>query len=406
MHHRVLPLLIAAIASAPAGLAAAQPAPPIAYVSGQGITATSADGRSSLSISPRIALRHTSHFGGSAPFDLDSWRTESQVRTARLWLRGKQAAADGTPMLTWGMQLAMGAKEFDADTPTPLFDAFVRFTVTQSVFLQVGQWFVPFDRARTVRESGLQLVDRPLPVRELTLDRDAGAALGSDDLLGLGGRLLGRLGVFGGEGRNRFAANGLAKGPLAMGRLEFRPLGDFDVEFEGDLERSATPKLAVGLAGAYAWSALRSRGTTGSEFSAGATADYQWWAADLVARWGGASVLLEAVERRQAGASAAKERSSGLGMLAQGGYMLTERLEVVGRWSRLWPHAGEGQALAASPLHAQAGHEVGGGVNWYLAGHKRKVQLDGQHSWNVGDGTGLGGRQGKQVIRLGLDVTF
>lgn len=406
MRQNLLTGLVGLIAFSQPAAVWAEPAAPMAYEPGQGMTASSADGRSSLTVSPRIALRHTSHFGGASPFALDTWRTETQVRTARLWLRGKQAGAGGEPLLTWGMQLALGAKEFDADTPTPLFDAFVRFTLTPQLFLQVGQWFVPFDRARTVRESGLQLVDRPLVVRELTLDRDAGIALGSDDLLGLGGRLVGRAGIFGGEGRNRFAAAGLPKGPMAVARLEFRPLGNFEVEFEGDLEHSATPKLAVGLAGAYAWSALRSRGTTGSDFTAGASTDYRWWAADLVGRWRGASLLLELVERRQAGESTAKERSSGLGALVQAGWMLAERVELVGRWSRLWAHGSDDQALASSPLQAQAGHEVGAGLNWYLAGHKRKVQLDGQHSYNVGDGAGLGGPHGRQVIRLGLDMTF
>jgi hypothetical protein len=180
----------------------------------------------------------------------DSWRQETHIRTVRLWFRGQV----GSPELTWGIQLALGGKEFDADTPTPLFDAFVRWQPHRDLAVQGGQWFVPFDRARTVRESGLALVDRPLMVRELTLDRDVGVALLSDDLLGLGGKLLYRLGIFGGEGRNRFADKGFALGPMAVARLEWRPWGQFDADVEGvpsghSPRRFGTGRLGAGAAG-------------------------------------------------------------------------------------------------------------------------------------------------------------
>lgn len=378
----------------------------LSYQQGQGVQVTSADGRERFGLSARMALRHTSDFSGDTPLDPAHWRAETQVRTARLWLTGRQGDPSTTPRTVWGIQLAVGGKDADSDTPTPLFDAFVRLTLHRDLQLQAGQWLVPFDRSRTLRESALQLVDRPVAVRELTLDRDAGISLMSDDFLGLGGRLLYHAGVFGGEGRNRFAAAGFPKGPLALARLEFRPLGTFDADSEGDLEQRSELKVAVGIAGAYSWSSLRTRGTTGSEFAQGATADYRWWAADVVAKWRGASLLAELVERRQQGLSAAKGRSSGRGAVVQGGYLITPHLELAGRWSRLWPMAADDQLASESPLQAQGGHEIGAGLNWYFAGHKQKLQLDGQHSWNVGSGSGLGGPRGAQVVRLAFDVTF
>ena len=232
-------------ALAPVPAPAPAPAPGILTVGrGQGLKAASPDGQTWLSLSARLAIRET------LTEVADSWRQETHIRTVRLWFRGQV----GSPELTWGIQLALGGKEFDADTPTPLFDAFVRWQPHRDLAVQGGQWFVPFDRARTVRESGLALVDRPLMVRELTLDRDVGVALLSDDLLGLGGKLLYRLGIFGGEGRNRFADKGFALGPMAVARLEWRPWGQFDADVEGvpsghSPRRFGTGRLGAGAAG-------------------------------------------------------------------------------------------------------------------------------------------------------------
>lgn len=396
----------AVLALSLAGLAPPAMAAELTYQQGQGVQVTSADGRERFGLSTRMALRHTSDFSGDSPLDPAHWRAETQVRTARLWLTGRQGDPSTTPRTIWGIQLAMGGKDAESDTPTPLFDAFFRLTLHRDLQLQAGQWLVPFDRSRTLRESALQLVDRPVAVRELTLDRDAGIALMSDDFMGMDGKLLYHAGVFGGEGRNRFATAGFPKGPLILARMEVRPQGSFDADSEGDLERRRELKLAVGVAGAYSWSSVRSRGTTGSEFAHGATVDYRWWAVDVVAKWRGASLLAELVERRQHGLSVAKGRSSGRGAVVQGGYLITPQLELAGRWSRLWPLAADGQLAADSPLQAQGGHEIGAGLNWYFAGHKQKLQLDGQHSWNAGSGTGLGGPRGAQVVRLAFDVTF
>lgn len=357
---------------------------------GQGLKATSADGNTWLSLSARIAVRET------LQEQADRWRQETHIRTVRLWLRGQA----GSPALTWGVQLALGGKEFDADTPTPLFDAFVRWQPHRDLGVQVGQWFVPFDRARTVRESGLALVDRPLVVRELTLDRDVGVALLSDDLAGLGGKLLYRVGLFGGEGRSRFADKGFSLGPMAVARLEWRPFGAFDADVEGVPSGHSPLRLAVGASAARSWAASRSRGTTGSFFASGTT-DYQWWNADLHAKWLGGSLLTQWTERERSGGSAPPaQASSGRGLLVQAGWALGKVrnvgvVEVMGRWNRL-------QSLdraGATPLAALAGSEWGVGANLYLDGHRLKLQADWQHS------TPISGPSA-QLARLHLDCTF
>lgn len=357
---------------------------------GQGLRATSANGQTWLSLSARIAVRETLQELA------ERWTQETHIRTVRLWFRGQVAG----PSLTWGVQLALGGKEFDADTPTPLFDAFVRWQPHRDLGLQVGQWFVPLDRARTVRESSLALVDRPLVVRELTLDRDVGVAALSDDLGGLGGKLLYRVGLFGGEGRNRFADKGLPLGPMAVARLEWRPLGAFDADVEGVPSGHSPLRLAVAASAARSWAASRARGTTGSFFASGTT-DYQWWNADVHAKWRGGSLLAQWTERTRSGGSAPPaQASSGRGALVQAGWALGRLanvgvVEVMGRWNRL-------QSLdraGTKPLAALAGTEWGAGANLYLDGHRLKLQADWQLS---APDTG----RSAQLARLHLDCTF
>ena len=92
------------------------------------------------------------------------------------------------------MQLAFGGNDFEAGSSTPLFDAYLEYTRLRDLNVKVGQFFVPFDRLRTIREFALELVDRAQPTVELSLDRDVGVSFSSQDLFGTRGvlaRLLG-----------------------------------------------------------------------------------------------------------------------------------------------------------------------------------------------------------------------
>ena len=222
--------------------------------------------------------------------------------------------------------------------------------------VRVGQFFVPFDRARTISEWGLQMIDRPLVVSEATLDRDVGLELSSDDLGGLG-RLAYRLGIFGGEGKNRL---GSRLGFLYVARLQLNPLGPFDDGVEGDQDRRPLPRLAVGLAGAYNQNALRQRSTQGANYALDGF-DYTHAAADFTFKWRGLYLFAEALYRRgdldrregTVQGSPTREYSRSLwGYVAQAGMMLTQRLEVTARWEQSFALEGTDPALVAT-LRAQ-----------------------------------------------------
>ena len=50
-----------------------------------------------------------------------------------------------TPQLQYGLQLAFGGNDPDADLPSPLLDAFIDYSRLRDLRIRVGQFFVPFD---------------------------------------------------------------------------------------------------------------------------------------------------------------------------------------------------------------------------------------------------------------------
>ncbi|KYF48562.1 porin, partial [Sorangium cellulosum] len=361
---------------------------------GKGFTVKTADGGFSSTIRARVQIRET--ITHTAEDDTN----EINVKTVRLVASGHVVSPD----LKYNVQLAFGGNDFERDSPSPLFDAFVEHTGIRDLHVRVGQFFVPFDRARTTRESSLQLVDRQIAVRELTLDRDVGLMLSSPDLFGLGGKLSYNLFVGGGEGRNRFG--GQEHGPLAVARLAVRPFGAFDDDQEGDLSREARPRLAVGVAGGYNHRTNRQNSTYGTTLALG-TADYLHGAADLVFKYAGFSLSAEAVARHADqdaiegevdGAPAREWTRSGYGYFVQAGFLVTERVEIAARWDQIFAERGTDPRLVE--LVDTQGKQVGGGLNYYLNGHALKLQGDYFYI------SGKDASEGRHVARLQLDASF
>jgi len=400
------------IASVPGTEASSSVAPPVAPAAdasptfsvapGKGLTVTTADRRFQLQFRSRIQLRES--FVHNDQLNTN----ELQVKTLRLFVQGYVLSPD----LKYLIQLAFGSGDFDKDSNSPVFDAFVEYVKIRDLNIRFGQYFVPFDRARTIREFALQFVDRQVTVRELTLDRDVGLMLSSSDLFGLSSKLAYNLFVGSGDGKNRVADaknEYAAQHPsaLVVGRLIVRPFGAFDDDQEGDLTRSPTPKLAIGVAGAFNKATGRERGTTGNTFTLGSF-DYAHGAADLVFKWRGFALLAEGLIREanrklnrgtDAGGAALVERSrSGFGYFVQAGQMVTEKLEVTARWDDLHARKGTDPALVA--LVNSSGRQLGTGLNLYLNGHQFKLQADYFYIFGEDIGTA------SHALRAQLDATF
>lgn len=380
-------------ANAPAPRSEEQKGARVSAAPGRGLTVATGDDRFSLTIRPRVQLRDT--------FTYEEKRStnEINVKTARLTMHGHVLSPD----LRFNVQLALGGNDFDKDNASPLFDAFLEWVAWRDLNIRVGQFFVPFDRARTVREFGLQMVDRQAVVRELTLDRDIGLMLSSTDLFG--SRVLGyHLFVGGGEGRNRFG--GQAHGPLVVARVVLRPFGMFDDDMEADIQREKRPRLALGFAGAYNHATNRQQSTIGNTFTVG-TVNYYNAAVDLVFKYAGWSLLAEGLLRRANvdhidgevdGAAVREWTRSGYGYFVQSGMMVHRLVEITARWEQLFTRKGTDPELQAT-VDSQ-GNQGGGGVNVYLNGHAFKLQSDYFYIF------GQEAAKGRHVARIQLDATF
>jgi len=343
---------------------------------GDGLTVEVGDAFS-LNVKSRIQVRYQYHL---SPENAAGTRTEDQVvniGTLRLWFSGKVLV----PELTYMIQLALADRDYRDGAKSPVYDAYLDWAAHRDVNLRVGQYFVPFDRLRTVREWALQMADRPRPVGELTLDRDVGVMYYSDHFLADKSPVAVRAGVFGGGGIN--LTNAREPGALFVGRVEVRPLGDIDDDKEGDLDRRKKPGLAVGGGVAANVNTNRQKSTTGTTY-VGGTADYVHAAADLVFKWQGIALQAEYVWREAgedtiesvdaAGNPVTEYTRSGHGWILQGSYTFKPPFEVVGRLSGMYAFEGTDPAYISEA--DSRGQEVAGGVNYYFNGHKMKLQAD------------------------------
>jgi len=343
---------------------------------GDGLTVEVGDAFS-LNVRSRIQVRYQYHL--SQPNGAGE-RSEDQVvniGTARLWFSGKILM----PELSYMIQLAVADRDYRDGAKSPIYDAYLEWAAHRDVNLRVGQYFVPFDRLRTIREWALQMGDRPRPVAELTLDRDVGVMYFSDHFLGDESPVAVRAGIFGGGGIN--LSTGKEPGALMVGRLELRPLGDLDDDREGDLERRPKPAVAIGGAFAANINTNRQRSTTGITY-VGGTTDYLHAAADLVFKWRGIALEAEylwkqagedTIESVDANGDPLTEYTrSGQGWVLQASYTFDPPFEIVGRLSGLYAFDGTDPAYVSEV--DTRGQEVAGGVNYYFNGHKLKLQAD------------------------------
>lgn len=357
----------------------------------------------SLNIKSRFQLRHQLEF--QAP-DTDSRRESSQVvnvNTTRIWLSGNAYS----PRIKYLMQLAVAGRDYRDGATSPIFDAYVDIKAHRDLSFRVGQFFVPFDRLRTVREWALQMAERPRPIAEFTLDRDVGVVVYSDHFLADASPLAFRLGAFGGGGTNLTRSK--PTGALIVTRLELRPVGEIDDDVEGDLARLPRPRVALGLGAASNINTNRLRSTTGTTF-AGGTTDYSHAAADVVFKWSGFAVQGE-VLWQEASADAIVSTSdddeglaeftrSGHGWVVQASYVFDPPLELVGRFTRTLAHDRTDPTFIDQVR--TRGEELAAGANYYLNGHKLKLQT----TWIALMPGGLEFDEASHAVLTQLDATF
>ena len=338
---------------------------------GQGLTVSTGDAFS-LNIKSRVQIRYQVNTFEDPNKDAQSI---ANIGTARIWLGGNVYK----PELTYLIQLAVAGKDYRDNATSPIFDAYMEWKAHRDFAVRAGQYFVPFDRLRTVREWGLQMTDRPRPIQEFTLDRDVGVTFFSEKFLGDKSPVAWYVSAFGGHGTNQ--VNPAAVGGLITGRLELRPLGPIDDDREGDLDRREKPGLALGFGAAHNFKSARLRGTTGPTFVGGTTNDTHV-AVDAMFKWMGFALEAEYLHKSTSSAAFVTDQADGetlteytregAGWVVQASYAFEPPFEVVGRLSRLY--ADDTQDPTFLSEVKRRGSEVAGGLNYYFNGHRMKAQ--------------------------------
>ncbi len=306
--------------------------------------------------------------------DIDDFRAESlnaQVRRLRLRTGGWVFS----PQFRYNLQLSFSRSDMDWDNtafPHIVRDAVVIWEPFKGWQLAFGQSKLPGNRQRVVSSGEMQFIDRSIVNRTFNIDRDFGFQTRYGGLLGpVGFSVLGALSA--GEGRNSPSSDSGLSYTL---RGEILPLGEFTANgdyFEGDL--SHEPDLRISLGGGVNFNsrARRTGGTIGVAMTSGSR-DMTTTFADLMAKWRGVSLYLEYMGRTSPDplvttASGSDAIYVGHGFNAQTGYHFLENWEVVTRYSGTW-------ADTAIQAVKDTIHQGTLGVNYYIRGHRMKVQTD------------------------------
>ena len=342
---------------------------------GEGLRWLSSDGRFSL----RLGLRGQVRYDVEAPPNEAPTQSLS-LRRARVKFSGHTFGEHNTYKLELGVSPRDMGTTPSGPQFTPVLDWALEFSKLRDLQFRVGQYKLPYSRARMQSSGNLQFVDRSIADGEFNLNRDVGFDFHSDDLFGLG-HLSYYAGVFLGEGRDAYSPTNFEVVYLA--RLEVFPFGTFDDDdTESDQTRERAPRMALGFAYAFVDGAQFDRGTLGARPTDAGTTNIHNGTADASFKYRGATVMAEAYLRqgeRRAGPSiptgGLEPARNGFGWNAQAGYLWGSRpFEVVGRFGETRPSSG-------SPLPRQ--RQPTAGLGYYFFGHAVKLQLDYSPTWRT-----------------------
>lgn len=383
------------------------------YVPGKGFELSTKDGRFTLQLRARVQVRYdveVPHLEG------ENVEQVMQIRRARLQLQGNLFGKHNRYYVQFGFsprdQTGGLLAPEGSIRRNPLRDARLEFDYLRDFTIWAGQMKIPFSRQRVLSSGNQNMVDRSVANEEFQLDRDIGIQALSKDIGGIGWFAY-NLGLFMGEGRNAFELSN--PGMLYVARFEVTPFGKFEDYSEGDLERMKKPGLSIGGAYAFHDRAPGDRSTQGSIPADGGTTNIHNVTADVMFKWHGVSLhsafhWRKGVDRKNGGllddegnAIPTALPRNGLGFLAQLGWLIPKiPFEIVGRYS--FSRRRGSPDVSAMPWR----DELGGGVNYYFAGHNFKLQLDYFRLWGEDTGSTVRSamKDGTDRLRLQVQLAF
>jgi len=261
------------------------------------------------------------------------------------------------PKFTYLIQLEVADPNKDDGTKdTSLKDAWLNVRHYKNMQVKIGQYFVPFNRQQTTFFAVLQFVDTSFVSKKFnanqTNPRDIGIMVsGEHQKFGYS------VGIFNGNGINRAAENNNSQ-MLTVGRVRYNPFGKMPTS-ESDIAHTATPLLTLGASAAF---------DAGNEDGVSGSADT--YGLEVVFKHQGKSAQAEYFHRD------VDNNPKDKGLYIQGGlFLVPKKVEVVARYGTFM--AGQDN---------QDEDELTAGVNFFFAGHKRKLQIDvSQISKEAGD---------------------
>lgn len=253
--------------------------------------------------------------------------------------------------------------------------------------IRAGKWKLPFNRTRAESGWKLQFADRSVASSFFDINRSLGASLLGQIMIDET-PLAWEAAVFNGFNTQGFVpvrSGQLDRNLATSARCTIDLLGEWGTDGEPDLTQHENPAIRAG--GGFAYSRVDAEGLREFEsiraVDSGAVLatilppgvdafNVFLYAADLNFKWRGLSVLSEAYFRRINQFSGGQVADLfDRGFLVQSGYFVCpNKLELVGRWSRI---VGDSGTLGD---RRQSADEVAGGVVWYIRGHFAKLTFD------------------------------
>lgn len=281
-----------------------------------------------------------------------------QVQRTRLGFKGYV----GSDKLKY--QLLLSASQSGEYDKVSLLDWFVDYAPSKECGIRAGQFKVPYSTSFTISASELQFVERTQVDANFRLDRDNGVNLYGKVLDSM---LTYNIGVYNGEGRNKSNPD---NGMLYSARVLFEPLGKYSYK-ESDIETSSKPVMLVSAA--YAVSKDQAGSTNTNLNGRLATtalgiSDVTGYNAFAGAKYSGASMHAEYFHRAIDPDNDAKDEEKAEGYYVQAGYLIVPKtIEVAARYEYFDPNDDSSDDLRK---------EYGIGVNYFINGHRNKIQAD------------------------------
>jgi phosphate-selective porin OprO and OprP len=372
----------------------------IEFKPGKGLSFVSESNRFALTMTARVMLLYNLDHDDTPEADPELEHL-FQVRRARMVFAGHMFNEHNK----FKIELSLSPRDVSLRASGPAFtimrDYYLKFDYLRDLTLVVGQYKIPYSQQRVISSGRLQIIDRSITGPEFDLDREIGLDLRSKDFLGLE-RLRYYAGVYVGSGRDNSAPEPVLRGGglVYLARIEVLPFKQFDDYVEGDFTRTTRPRLSLGAAYAYMDEATYNRGTKGARMSDGGTTNYHNATASMMFKIVGVSLFGEFFWRkgvRDPGDAEIEDDMgnlvpapvepprNGYGWYTQFGVMIPHLpLEIVGRYSQIRAIGDETESSTPN------NNELGGGLNWYFAGHPYKLSADYFRHWDA-------------VIHRGLD---